>query len=95
MDTSPVLDSINPNVPCNSNTNQKPYTFTSSLTGWKYIVQPDPVTGLFHCFCCNKGYAAGEGRHLGRHLRGRTHIDPTEWTAGVLALLMQFVINKE
>ena len=82
-----MLDSAPSNCSTNWNINQKPYTFTSSLNGWKYIVQPDPVTGLFHCFCCNKGYAATEGRHLGRHLRGTTHMDPSEWTAGMLALL--------
>ena len=84
------LPTTSPSIASSANpleVNLRPYTFTSRLDGSKYVVNPDPVTKLFHCFCCDRGYTCRDGRALGRHLRGTGHIDPSKWTRGILALL--------
>ncbi|KAG0122855.1 hypothetical protein HOY82DRAFT_544376 [Tuber indicum] len=60
--------------PRNSHPNPDTYTFTSSLNGWKYVIKPNPNTGLFHCFCSDKGYTTPDGKAFGRHLRGYENV---------------------
>ncbi|RPA88421.1 hypothetical protein L873DRAFT_1927730, partial [Choiromyces venosus 120613-1] len=82
MYPSPTISrSISPN-PSEFRNNGESYTFTSSLNGWKYVILPEPITGQFACFCCRAGFQAPDGKALGRHIRAKNHIDPSEWMQG-------------
>ncbi|PUU73467.1 hypothetical protein B9Z19DRAFT_1068961 [Tuber borchii] len=79
----------------NPDVNLNPYTFTSPVDRCKYIVKPNPVTKLFHSFCCDKGYTCADGRALGRHLRRKGHVDPSEWTRGYKNVIQVVHSSKE